>query len=140
MAKISNLPELTTATGSMELVINDGTPTTKKITVDDFRASSAIAIYSAKLIVSQVGTGTVSFGTVKNTFGVNPISTYVGVGVYTLTLNGFLTNFKTLVKIYNGDIAPTNFIKAYRTDGNTITIETFDNGVASNDILSGIVL
>ena len=138
--RISDLTALTTATDDSVLVINDGTPTTKKITVANFKASSSIPIYSAKLFVTQSGTSAVSIGTIKNTFGVNPVSTYVSAGVYTLTLNGLLTNFKTSVKIYNGNLAPTNFISAYRSDVNTVTIKTYDSGVASNDILSSTVL
>lgn len=136
MAKISNLTELTTATDTSEIVINDGTPTTKKITVANLKTSLGLPIYTYKGFISQSGTNVPTLVELYNNFGVTPTALYDFTGTFRLQLTGLLTANKSVVKIYQGNQDKQVIVNSYVVDVNDVSIKTIDNGLSTNGILS----
>jgi hypothetical protein len=96
-------------------------------------------VYTYKANVTQTSTNAPT-----STIGVNELSgtptwSYVGVGVYRLTLVGEFTNDKTYVVMNTG--GKNGFARAWREDVDKIRVETYTTGlVAANDILDQVSL
>ena len=140
MAIISNLTELTTATDTSVLVINDGTPTTKKITVANLKASLGLPIYTYKGFISQSGTNAPTIADLFNNFGVTPTLTYTSFGLYNVELTGLLTVGKTTVKLYQGNQTPDVVVNSFIVDIDNITIKNSESTTLKNGILDGHLL
>lgn len=125
MAKISNLTELTSATDTSEIVINDGTPTTKKITVANLKASLGLPLYTICLELDQSGTNAPTISEVFNNSGVTVTSVYGAAGQYTLNLSSpIMTTGKTIVTSTSGVLAPY-ILGIIRQNESSIDISTY---------------
>ena len=134
MAKISTLTELTTATDASEIVINDGTPTTKKITVANLKASLGVAYTKLVCLVSQSGTDAPTLTILENTTGATFSTIRQAEGVYQISSSTTaFTADKTIVLSQN--ISYPYRIDMYRTGGDKITIGTYDNSGTSDNVL-----
>ena len=138
--RISDLTALTTATDSSVLVINDGTPTTKKITIANLKNSLGLPIYTYKGFISQSGTNAPTIVELFNNFGVTPTLTYVSGGLYNVELTGLLTVGKTTVKLYQGNQSPDIVVNSYVIDVDKIAIENSESSTLKNNILNGHLL
>jgi len=133
MAKISDLTELTSATDASEIVINDGTPTTKKITVANLKAS---LVNYTKLVclITQSGTNAPTLEILENTTGANFSTIRQAQGVYQIkTFSSVFTSDKTLVLANNFRYPYT--IDINRTGVDNITIGTYNGASTSDDVL-----
>lgn len=92
MAKISNLTELTTATDTSVLVINDGTPTTKKITVANLKTSLGVNYTKLVGLLTQSGTDAPTLTILENTTNATITTSRLTTGAYTLTFNSAVFN------------------------------------------------
>ena len=130
MAKISNLTELTSATDASEIVINDGTPTTKKITVANLKASLGLPSRVLYANLNQSGTDVPTMTVIKNTLGYTPTFLYDGEGNYTM--------------LFSESIDPTNavltsgftrfpYITEIRLSGGGVSIQTYNRSSGSAD-------
>ena len=133
MAKISDLTAITTIADNHVLVINDGTPTTKKITVADFRSQLALPIYTICLELDQSGTTAPTISEVFNNSNVTITSVYNSAGDYTLNLSsGIMTNGKTIVTSTSG-VIPPYILGIIRQSSSSIDIATYStSGVFTN--------
>jgi len=133
--KISNLTELTSAADASEIVINDGTPTTKKITVANLKASLGIAYTKLVCLVSQSGTDAPTLTILENTTGATFSTIRQAQGVYQITtLSSVFTSDKTLVLANNFRYPYT--IDVNRTGATNLTIGTYNSGTTRDDVLS----
>lgn len=71
-----------------------------------------------------------------NELGGTPALSYVGVGVYRLTITGKFTVDKTSVFLQLNSIDINHEARVAVIDDDVIEIRTFDEGVAANDILA----
>lgn len=134
MAKISNLTELTTATDTSEIVINDGTPTTKKITIANLKTSLGVNYTKLVALISQSGTDAPTLTILENTTGATFSAVRQAQGIYQITtLSTVFTANKTLVLANNFRYPYT--IDINRTGATTITIGTYNGGSTSDDVL-----
>ena len=129
MAKISNLTELTTATDDSVLVINDGTPTTKKITVANLKASLGLPSRYLYATISQTSTNAPVMTVIKNTLGYTPTFLYDNVGSYSMLFNESLNNTEWIITNGGNKYPYTNSV---RLSGGGVKIETY-NGVTKSD-------
>lgn len=136
MAKISDLTELTTATDTSEIVINDGTPITKKIIIANLKASLGVPVYSYKGFISQSSTNAPTIVELFNNFGVTPVLTYTSAGTYNIQLTGMLTVGKTAVKIYQGNQFPDIVVNSFPVDVDNITVKNSESTTLKNSILN----
>lgn len=134
MAKISNLTELTTATDTSEIVINDGTPTTKKITIANLKTSLGVNYTKLVCLITQSGTDAPTLTILENTTGATFSTVRQAQGIYQITtLSTVFTANKTLVLANNFRYPYT--IDINRTGATTITIGTYNVGSTSDDVL-----
>lgn len=134
MAKISNLTELTTATDTSEIVINDGTPTTKKITIANLKTSLGVNYTKLVALISQSGTDAPTLTILENTTGATFSAVRQAQGIYQITtLSTVFTANKTLVLANNFRYPYT--IDINRTGATTITIGTYNGVSTSDDVL-----
>jgi hypothetical protein len=129
MAKISNLTELTTATDDSVLVINDGTPTTKKITVANLKASLGLPSRYLYATISQTSTNAPVMTVIKNTLGYTPTFLYDNVGSYSMLFDESLNNTEWII-LNGGD--KYSYVNSVRLSGGGVKIETFD-GITKAD-------
>jgi hypothetical protein len=134
MARISDLTAITTVADDHVLVINDGTPTTKKITVANLKASLGVNYTKLVVLISQSGTNAPTLTILENTTGATFSTVRQAQGVYQITtLSSVFTVNKTL-------ILANNFIYPYtvdisRTGVTNLTIGTYDGVSTSDDVL-----
>ena len=134
MAKISNLTELTTATDTSEIVINDGTPTTKKITIANLKTSLGVNYTKLVCLITQSGTDAPTLTILENTTGATFSTVRQAQGIYQITtLSTVFTANKTLVLANNFRYPYT--IDINRTGATTITMGTYNGGSTSDDVL-----
>jgi len=129
MAKISNLTDLTTATDTSVLVINDGTPTTKKITVANLKKSLGLPTRFLYATISQTGTDAPVMTVIKNTLGYIPTFLYDNVGSYSMLFNESLNKTNWII-LNGGD--KYSYVNSVRLSGGGVKIETFD-GITKAD-------
>ena len=135
MAKISDLTAITTIADNHVLVINDGTPTTKKITVANFKTGLGVKYTKLVGLLTQVGTTAPTLTILENSTGATFTTTRQNVGVYQITtLSSVFTLNKTLV-LANNFIYPYT-IDIARTGATNITIGTYDSASTSDDVLN----
>ena len=134
MARISDLTALTTATDSMVLVINDGTPTTKSITVANLKASLGVNYTKLVVLISQSGTNAPTLTILENTTGATFSTVRQAQGVYQITtLSSVFTANKTLILANNFTYPYT--VDISRTGVTNLTIGTYDGVSTSDDVL-----
>ena len=134
MARISDLTALTTATDSMVLVINDGTPTTKSITVANLKASLGVNYTKLVVLISQSGTNAPTLTILENTTGATFSTVRQAQGVYQITtLSSVFTVNKTLILANNFTYPYT--VDISRTGVTNLTIGTYDGVSTSDDVL-----
>jgi hypothetical protein len=134
MARISDLTALTTATDSMVLVINDGTPTTKSITVANLKASLGANYTKLVVLISQSGTNAPTLTILENTTGATFSTVRQAQGVYQITtLSSVFTVNKTLILANNFTYPYT--VDISRTGVTNLTIGTYDGVSTSDDVL-----
>ena len=105
MAKISNLTELTTATDTSEIVINDGTPTTKKITIANLKTSLGVNYTKLVCLITQSGTDAPTLTILENTTGATFSTVRQAQGIYQITtLSTVFTANKTAAVFNLGSI------------------------------------
>lgn len=135
MAKISDLTAITTIADNHVLVINDGTPTTKKITVANLKTGLGVKYKKLVGLLTQVGTAAPTLTILENTTGATFTTTRQNVGVYQITtLSSVFTLNKTLV-LANNFIYPYT-IDIARSGATNITIGTYDGASTSDDVLN----
>jgi hypothetical protein len=128
--KISNLTELTTATNDSVLVINDGTPTTKKITVANFKASLGFPSRVLYANLNQSGTDAPTMTVIKNTLGYMPTFLYDGVGDYTMM---FDESINASNAILTAGYTRYPYITAIRLSGGGVKIDTYNRSSGTAD-------
>jgi len=133
MAKISNLTELTSATDASEIVINDGTPTTKKITVANLKSSLGVAYTKLVCLISQSGTDAPTLTILENTTGATFDTVRQATGVYQITtLSSVFTANKTLILANNYRFP---WVIDFSNSTTRITIGCYDGVTAQDDVL-----
>jgi len=130
MAKISTLTELTSATDSMVLVINDGTPSTKSITVANLKASLGLPSRALYANLNQSGTDAPTMTVIKNTLGYTPTFLYDGVGDYTMLFNESIDPTNTVL---TSGFTRFPYITEIRLSGGGVSIQTYNRSSGSAD-------
>ena len=130
MAKISNLTELTTATDDSVLVINDETPTTKKITVANLKASLGLPSRVLYANLNQSGTDAPTMTVIKNTLGYMPTFLYDGVGDYTMMFDEAISASNAIL---TAGFTQFPYITAIRLSGGGIKIDTYNRSSGTAD-------
>jgi hypothetical protein len=130
MAKISNLTELTTATDDSVLVINDGTPTTKKITVANLKSSLGLPSRVLYANLNQSGTDAPTMTVIKNTLGYEPTFLYDGVGDYTMMFDEAISASNAIL---TAGFTQFPYITAIRLSGGGIKIDTYNRSSGTAD-------
>jgi len=138
MAKISNLTELTSATDASEIVINDGTPTTKKITVANLKASLGLPSRVLYANLNQSGTDVPTMTVIKNTLGYTPTFLYDGVGDYTMLFSESINPDETIL---TSGFTQFPYITAIRLSGGGVKIDTYNrsSGTADNILVNASI-
>tara|TARA_Y100000385_G_scaffold59472_1_gene57556 strand:- start:939 stop:1376 length:438 start_codon:yes stop_codon:yes gene_type:complete len=135
MAKISTLTELTTLTDDCEIVINDSTPDTKKITVENLKAGLGVNYKEIVLLVSQSGTDAPTVTEVFNNSGATITPSRLAEGVYLLSLSTTILDATKTIILANNVRFPY-FIQATRNGGNSVLIGTYTTTTTSDTVLS----
>jgi len=130
MAKISTLTELTSATDSMVLVINDGTPSTKSITVANLKASLGLPSRVLYANLNQSGTDVPTMTVIKNTLGYTPTFLYDGVGDYTMLFSEFIDPASSVL---TSGFTRFPYITEIRLSGGGVSIQTYNRSSGSAD-------
>ena len=134
MAKILNLTELTTATDTSEIVINDGTPTTKKITIANLKTSLGVNYTKLVCLITQSGTDAPTLTILENTTGATFSTVRYVAGAYQISASSSVfTADKTLILANNFRYPYT--IDVNRTGADNVTIGTYNGGSTSDDVL-----
>ena len=138
MAKISTLTELTSATDASEIVINDGTPTTKKITVANLKASLGLPSRVLYANLNQSGTDVPTMTVIKNTLGYTPTFLYDGVGDYTMLFSESINPDETIL---TSGFTQFPYITAIRLSGGGVKIDTYNrsSGTADNILVNASI-
>ena len=87
MAKISDLTAITTIADDHVLVINDGTPTTKKITIADFKSQLGVNYNKVVFNLSQSGTNAPTLFDFENTTNTTITTSRLTTGAYIITFD-----------------------------------------------------
>ena len=111
MAKISDLTAITTIADNHVLVINDGTPTTKKITVANFKTGLGVNYNKVVFNLSQSGTNAPNLFEFENTTNATITPSRLTIGAYTLTFNSSVFNDYNKVHVIIN-----NFKRPYAVD------------------------
>ena len=125
MAKISTLTELTTLTDDCEIVINDSTPDTKRMTVANLKNELSVNGSVFRLNLSQSSTDAPTFTELENTTGANITASRLTTGTYQIESD--LDLFSTPDNVYimiNGYRYPFA-VSAYRLSSTIIQVQTW---------------
>ena len=134
MARISDLTAITTIADNHVLVINDGTPTTKKITVANLKTALGVNYTKLVVLISQSGTNAPTLTILENTTGATFSTVRQAQGVYQITtLSSVFTVNKTLILANNFTYPYT--VDISRTGATNLTIGTYDGVSTSDDVL-----
>lgn len=133
MAKISDLTAITTIADNHVLVINDGTPTTKKITVANLKTGLGVNYTKLVALINQSGTNAPTLTILENTTGATFTTFRFNKGTYQISASSSVfTSGKTL-------LLANNYRYPYVIDINygidTITIGTYNNSGTSDNVL-----
>ena len=132
MAKISDLTAITTIADNHVLVINDGTPTTKKITVASLKSQLGLPSRFIYANISQTSTDAPTMTIIKNTLGYTPTFLYDNVGSYSMLFDESVTPASWTV-VNGGDKYPYN--TSVRISGGGVKIETYNGSTKADGIL-----
>ena len=131
--RISDLTAITTAADNNVIVINDGTPVTKKITVANFKSSLGLGYTKLVCLISQSGTSAPTLTILENTTGATFSTVRQAVGIYQITtLSSVFTANKTLILANNYRFP---FVIDISNSNTAITIGTYDGASTSDDVL-----
>lgn len=138
MAKISTLTELTTLTDDCEIVINDSTPETKRMTVANLKNELGVNGSVFRLNLSQSSTDAPTFTELENTTGATITASRLTTGTYQIESD--LDLFSTPDNVYimiNGYRYPYAF-SAYRLSSTIIQLQSWvaSTGVATDGALN----
>jgi hypothetical protein len=132
--RISDLTAITTVADDHVLVINDGTPTTKKITVANLKTALGVNYTKLVVLISQSGTNAPTLTILENTTGATFSTVRQAQGVYQITtLSSVFTVNKTLILANNFTYPYT--VDISRTGVTNLTIGTYDGVSTSDDVL-----
>jgi hypothetical protein len=132
--RISDLTAITTIADDHVLVINDGTPTTKKITVANLKTALGVNYTKLVVLISQSGTNAPTLTILENTTGATFSTVRQAQGVYQITtLSSVFTVNKTLILANNFTYPYT--VDISRTGVTNLTIGTYDGVSTSDDVL-----
>jgi hypothetical protein len=132
--RISDLTAITTIADNHVLVINDGTPTTKKITVANLKTALGVNYTKLVVLISQSGTNAPTLTILENTTGATFSTVRQAQGVYQITtLSSVFTVNKTLILANNFTYPYT--VDISRTGVTNLTIGTYDGVSTSDDVL-----
>ena len=132
--RISDLTAITTIADNHVLVINDGTPTTKKITVANLKTALGVNYTKLVVLISQSGTNAPTLTILENTTGATFSTVRQAQGVYQITtLSSVFTANKTLILANNFTYPYT--VDISRTGVTNLTIGTYDGVSTSDDVL-----
>lgn len=135
MAKISDLTAITTIADNHVLVINDGTPTTKKITVANLKTGLGVKYKKLVALINQSGTNAPTLTILENTTGATFTTFRFNTGTYQISASSSVfTSGKTL-------LLANNYRYPYVIDINygidSIIIGTYNSsGVSDNALLN----
>ena len=131
--RISDLTAITTIADNHVLVINDGTPTTKKITVANLKSQLGLPLKTICIELDQSGTSAPTVLEVFNNSGATVTSVYNAVGDYSIILSaGIMTTGKTIVTSTSGVLSPY-ILGIIRQSASSIDIATYStSGVFTN--------
>jgi hypothetical protein len=134
MARISDLTAITTVADDHVLVINDGTPTTKKITVANLKTALGVNYTKLVVLISQSGTNAPTLTILENTTGATFSTVRYVAGAYQISASSSIfTADKTLVLANNYRYPYT--IDINRTGADNLTIGTYNGASTSDDVL-----
>ena len=132
--RISDLTAITTIADNHVLVINDGTPTTKKITVANLKTALGVNYTKLVVLISQSGTNAPTLTILENTTGATFSTVRQAQGVYQITtLSSVFTANKTLILANNFTYPYT--VDISRTGVTNLTIGAYDGVSTSDDVL-----
>lgn len=92
------------------------------------------------VLLNQSGTSAPSATILDNTLSGAVVWSYSSTGAFTGVLAGAFTGSKCFFSINSGDNALGSDFKAYRVDGNTIKVLSFDSGTLTNGMLTSASL
>ena len=138
MAKISNLTEVTTLSNDNEFVVNDSTPTTKKVTYESLKTNLGLPSRVLYANLNQSGTDAPTMTVIKNTLGYTPTFLYDGVGDYTMNFNEFINPNETIL---TSGFTQFPYITAIRLSGGGVKIDTYNrsSGTADNILVNASI-
>ncbi len=90
MAKISSLSEVTTLSNDNDFIVNDSTPTTKKVSFETLKSELGLPYKEIALLVSQSGTDAPTITEVFNNSSATINASRLATGTYLLSLWRFL--------------------------------------------------
>ena len=132
--RISDLTAITTVADNHVLVINDGTPTTKKITVADLKTALGVNYTKLVVLISQSGTNAPTLTILENTTEATFSTVRYVSGAYQISASSSIfTADKTLLLANNFRYPYT--IDINRTGADNLTIGTYQGGSTRDDVL-----
>ena len=134
MAKISDLTAITTIADNHVLVINDGTPTTKKITVANLKTGLGVKYKKLVALINQSGTNAPTLTILENTTGATFTTFRFNTGTYQISASSSVfTSGKTLLLANN--YRYPYVIDINRNGVDSITIGTYNSSGVSDNVL-----
>jgi hypothetical protein len=134
MAKISDLTAITTIADNHVLVINDGTPTTKKITVANLKTGLGVKYKKLVALINQSGTNAPTLTILENTTGATFTTFRFNTGSYLISASSSVfTSDKTLI-LANNYRFPF-IIDINRNGVDSIIIGTYNSSGVSDNVL-----
>ncbi len=135
MAKISSLSEVTTLSNDNDFIVNDSTPTTKKVSFETLKSELGLPYKEIALLVSQSGTDAPTITEVFNNSSATINASRLATGTYLLSLSSSILTLEKTAIIANNVRYPY-LIQATRNGANTILIGTYTTSTTSDTVLS----
>lgn len=133
--KVNNYPLKTPSAGD-KLFGSDSNGDQKQFDMSNF-GTSTYKVYTA--LLTQTSNNAPVATVLENTLGGTPTFTYIGIGVYQMTLNGSFNSSKTWVvggsadvNAGGGDFATLDI---RRLNDNIISLRTYDNFTGADNML-----
>ena len=137
MAKISSLSEVTTLSNDNDFIVNDSTPTTKKVSFETLKSELGLPSRVLCGFISQSGTDAPALTIFKNTLGITPTTSYNNVGDYTIDFSTSTLNSSTIVIIGTSGFYPYTFQASY-SSSTTIALKSFRDNIKYNNAFVNI--
>ena len=130
MAKISSLSEVTTLSNDNDFIVNDSTPTTKKVSFETLKSELGLPSRVLYANLNQSGTDTPTMTVVKNTLGYTPTFLYDSEGNYTML---FSESIDPTNAILTSGFTRFPYITEIRLSGGGVSIQTYNRSSGSAD-------